>query len=73
MLLILLLIDWKFILDVVWKLGLKLNEVKEREMVEMMFKLKGLGNSLFKFFGLSINNFNFVKDEKFGGYSMNFL
>jgi tetratricopeptide (TPR) repeat protein len=54
------------------KLGPRLNEAKEREMGEMMDKLKGLGNSLLKPFGMSTENFQFVKDEKTGGYSMNF-
>lgn len=53
-------------------LGPKLNAAKEREMAEMMKNLKGIGNSILKPFGLSTENFQFKKDEKTGGYSMNF-
>ncbi|PNS18754.1 hypothetical protein CAC42_5293 [Sphaceloma murrayae] len=53
-------------------LGPRLDDARQREMAEMMGKLKGLGNSLLKPFGLSTENFNFVKDDKTGGYSMNF-
>lgn len=45
---------------------------QEAEMSEMWGKLRGLGDSLLKPFGLSTNNFQMVKDEKTGGYSMNF-
>ncbi|RDL39817.1 Uncharacterized protein BP5553_04157 [Venustampulla echinocandica] len=45
---------------------------QEREMGDMMDKLKQLGNGILKPFGLSTNNFQMVKDEKTGGYSMNF-
>ncbi|EHK98730.1 putative Tetratricopeptide repeat protein 1 [Glarea lozoyensis 74030] len=45
---------------------------QEKETGEMMDKLKQLGNGILKPFGLSTNNFQMVKDEKTGGYSMNF-
>jgi len=64
--------DRRQIVDATQKLAPRLNEAKEHEMAEMMGKLKGLGNSILKPFGLSTENFQFVKDEKTGGYSMNF-
>lgn len=45
---------------------------QEKEMGEMWGKLKTLGDGILKPFGLSTNNFQMVKDEKTGGYSMNF-
>ena len=45
---------------------------QEKETAEMWGKLKELGNGLLKPFGLSTENFKMVKDEKSGGYSMNF-
>ncbi|KAI0889518.1 uncharacterized protein GGS22DRAFT_737 [Annulohypoxylon maeteangense] len=45
---------------------------QEKEMSEMWGKLKDLGNGMLKPFGLSTDNFQMVKDEKTGGYSMNF-
>lgn len=45
---------------------------QEKEMGEMWGKLRTLGDGILKPFGLSTNNFQMVKDEKSGGYSMNF-
>lgn len=45
---------------------------QEREMGEMWGKLRQLGDGILKPFGLSTNNFQMVKDEKTGGYSVNF-
>ncbi|KAK2026570.1 hypothetical protein LX32DRAFT_641702 [Colletotrichum zoysiae] len=45
---------------------------QEKETAEMWGKLKELGNGILKPFGLSTENFQMVKDEKTGGYSMNF-
>lgn len=50
----------------------KVKEAQEKEMAEMWGKLKTLGDGILKPFGLSTNNFQMVKDEKSGGYSMNF-
>ncbi|KAK1984737.1 hypothetical protein LZ30DRAFT_710619 [Colletotrichum cereale] len=45
---------------------------QDKETAEMWGKLKDLGNGILKPFGLSTENFQMVKDEKTGGYSMNF-
>ena len=50
----------------------RINACKDKEMGEMMGKLKELGNGILKPFGLSTDNFKMVQDEKTGGYSMNF-
>ena len=50
----------------------RIDAAREREMGEMWGKLKSLGNGILKPFGLSTDNFNMIKDEKTGGYSMSF-
>ena len=50
----------------------KVKVAQEKEMGEMWGKLRELGDGILKPFGLSTNNFNMVKDEQTGGYSMNF-
>jgi hypothetical protein len=46
--------------------------VAEKEKEEMMGKLKGIGDSVLGYFGLSTNNFQMQKGEG-GGYSLNFV
>ncbi|KAI2640885.1 hypothetical protein GGS26DRAFT_586877 [Hypomontagnella submonticulosa] len=53
-------------------LPLRTKAAQEKEMSEMWGKLKDLGNGILKPFGLSTDNFQMVKDENTGGYSMNF-
>lgn len=50
----------------------KVKAAQEKETAEMWGKLKDLGNGILKPFGLSTDQFKMVKDEKTGGYSMNF-
>mgnify|MGYP005988088939 CR=1 FL=1 len=50
----------------------KVKAAQEKETAEMWGKLKQLGDGILKPFGLSTNNFQMVKDENSGGYSMNF-
>ncbi|KAH8809044.1 tetratricopeptide repeat protein-like protein 1 [Xylogone sp. PMI_703] len=50
----------------------RIKAAQEKEMGEMMGKLKELGNGILRPFGLSTENFKMVKDENTGGYSMSF-
>ena len=65
-------LDRRTVQKSLFEIAPKLDKAKEDEMAEMMGKLKGLGNTILSPFGLSTDNFQFVKDDKTGGYSMNF-
>ncbi|KAK6544825.1 hypothetical protein TWF694_001507 [Orbilia ellipsospora] len=65
-------VDRKTIQQALTRIPPILEEKKNQEVAEMMGKLKGLGDTILKPFGLSTNNFQMVKDEKSGGYSLNF-
>jgi hypothetical protein len=64
--------DKKIVQKALADLPPRIDEAKQKEMGDMMGKLKELGNGILKPFGLSTDNFNLVKDEATGGYSMNF-
>ena len=64
--------DKKIVQEALVKLPPRIKQAQEKEMGEMMGKLKELGNGILKPFGLSTDMFNMVKDEKTGGYSMSF-
>lgn len=63
--------DRKVVQKALAELPPRIQEAKDKEMGDMLGKLKEVGNGLLKPFGLSTDMFNMVKDEKTGGYSMN--
>lgn len=65
-------LDQKAVQKALRELPPRLEEAKQQEMSDMMGKLKQLGNGILKPFGLSTDNFNMVKDEKTGGYNLQF-
>ncbi|CRG83911.1 hypothetical protein PISL3812_01267 [Talaromyces islandicus] len=64
--------DQKIVQKSLRELPARIQVAREKEMGEMMGKLKDLGNGILKPFGLSTDNFQFTKDEATGGYSMQF-
>ncbi|KAG4435504.1 hypothetical protein IFR05_009003 [Cadophora sp. M221] len=64
--------DRKLVQQQLVQLPPRTKAAQEKEMGEMMGKLKELGNGILKPFGLSTNNFQMQKDPTTGGYSMNF-
>lgn len=64
--------DRKIVREQLRLLQPRVKAAQEKETAEMWGKLKDLGNGILKPFGLSTDNFKMVKDEKTGGYSMNF-
>ncbi|KAK4270284.1 hypothetical protein QN277_023338 [Acacia crassicarpa] len=47
-------------------------EKREKMKEEMIGKLKAMGNSLLGRFGMSVDNFQAVKDPNIGSYSISF-
>lgn len=63
--------DQKTVRQALASLPPRINEAKEKEVGDMMGKLKELGNGILKPFGLSTENFKVVQGEG-GGYSLSF-
>ena len=64
--------DLRTVTSALTNLKPRIAAARDREMGEMMGKLKDLGNGILRPFGLSTANFQMKKDEQTGGYSMNF-
>ena len=64
--------DRKIVQAALTSLPPRISVAKEKEMGDMMGKLKELGNGILKPFGLSTDNFKMEKDPNTGGYNMNF-
>ena len=64
--------DLKTVTQALRELPPRVDKAKEKEMAEMMGKLKELGNGILKPFGLSTDMFKMNQDPNTGGYSMNF-
>ncbi|KAK5258084.1 hypothetical protein LTR40_008614 [Exophiala xenobiotica] len=63
--------DQKTVRQALVSLPPKVSAAKDREVADMMGKLKNLGNGILKPFGLSTENFKVVQGEG-GGYSLSF-
>ncbi|MCJ1433356.1 hypothetical protein MMC27_002716 [Xylographa pallens] len=64
--------DQKIVRAALATLPSRINAAKDKEMGEMMGKLKELGNGILKPFGLSTDMFKMNKDPSTGGYNMSF-
>ncbi|MCJ1403359.1 hypothetical protein MMC11_006582 [Xylographa trunciseda] len=64
--------DQKVVRGALATLPPRINAAKDKEMGEMMGKLKELGNGLLKPFGLSTDMFKMNQDPSTGGYNMSF-
>ena len=64
--------DQKTVRRALVELPPRVNEAKEREVGEMMGKLKDLGNGILRPFGLSTDMFKMTQDPASGGWSMSF-
>ena len=64
--------DQRTVRQALTTLPARVNEAKDKEVGEMMGKLKELGNGILKPFGLSTDMFKMTQDQGTGGWSMNF-